>query len=61
MEFSSLEIEKLLKVDRSSNSEAGKLLVSCINDKICSRYVDFDTDEKIANACTCADTNGHKF
>ena len=31
------------------------------NDKICLRYVDFDTSEKIANASTCADTNGHNF
>ena len=57
MKFSSLEVEKRLKVDISSSSEAGKLYY----DKICLRYVDFDTGEKITNACTCADTNGHNF
>ena len=57
MEFSNLRIGKYLPLDMDRVEKQ----VSSINNKICLRCVDFDTGEKITNACTCADTNGHNF
>ncbi len=57
MGFSNLGIVNRLTLDINRDEKQ----VGCMCVKICSREFDFNIGEKIENAGTCADKNGHNF
>ena len=57
MDFTNLVIRKILKSAMKPGCKAGKLYLW----QNLLQWFDFGVGEKIANARTCADSNGHNF
>ena len=57
MDFTNLVIRKILKWAMKPGCKAGKLYLW----RNLLQWFDFGVGEKIANARTCADSNGHNF